>query len=285
MNKNNPLKIFYDIETGRMQNYPNDFQVTFLAIFMHFIFSTIFQNIAVNTTFQNQIYQNLFIIVTEILLLVVLLMISKELFYFKDEEKYNPSKKLSMKVLIYTIILVVALCAFINAICVLMLIYSNMSSIIESIRNILANNFTFGILYFCIIGPISEELIYRGVLLGSLLKKYTSSISIILATGLFSIMHFNMPQFIAALILGTILGVLYTRFRSIILCSIVHSLYNSILVLVFHFDLALVKFKSQSIIGVSLPSILGLAIVFYMLKLLIKESEKFKTYSEYSDFV
>ena len=73
----------------------------------------------------------------------------------------------------------------------------------------------------CIIAPIFEEVLYRGILLKGLINKYNSKIAIVYSALIFGIAHLNIPQGINAFLLGLILGTVFYYTRSIYLCMII----------------------------------------------------------------
>lgn len=83
-----------------------------------------------------------------------------------------------------------------------------------------------------IIGPVLEELIFRGIIYNNL-KKYTSFIKSIVVTGLlFGIFHGNLIQFIYAFLFNIILIKVYERDNNILSPIIVHISANTIITLV-----------------------------------------------------
>ena len=86
----------------------------------------------------------------------------------------------------------------------------------------------FGFLMVCFIGPLTEELIMREGVMGSMLRRGVGPwTAIILSSVLFGAMHFNLSQFIFATIGGIALGILYYKSGNIILPLIVHALNNT----------------------------------------------------------
>jgi membrane protease YdiL (CAAX protease family) len=86
-----------------------------------------------------------------------------------------------------------------------------------------------GILSFCIFGPIAEEICFRGILLGGLLKMRCRPWIAILITALaFSLVHGYAVKLVGTLLIGIIVGWLYWRTGSIIPCLIIHIVNNSI---------------------------------------------------------
>ena len=86
-----------------------------------------------------------------------------------------------------------------------------------------------GVLYGSIFCPILEEIGFRGILLGGLLKSRCRPWLAILVTALiFALLHGVGVHFVVSLVFGIILGWLYWRTGSIILCMIIHVVNNSL---------------------------------------------------------
>ncbi len=82
-------------------------------------------------------------------------------------------------------------------------------------------------LYICLIGPILEELIFRGVLLEGL-RKYGNAFGIIMSSILFGLMHQNFMQCIPAICMGFVWGVMTVKSGSLLPSIIVHIFNNSL---------------------------------------------------------
>lgn len=78
-----------------------------------------------------------------------------------------------------------------------------------------------------IAAPIFEEIIFRGFLLPSLTKYVPVWVAIGLSSLLFSVAHLSLSEVLPLLVLGLVLGVVYTRSRNILASIVVHSLWNS----------------------------------------------------------
>lgn len=74
--------------------------------------------------------------------------------------------------------------------------------------------------------PILEELIFRGIILDGLLKKYSPIKSILISSLLFGLVHLNPWQFITGLIIGIFSGWVYYRTRSLSISIIIHAAAN-----------------------------------------------------------
>lgn len=91
---------------------------------------------------------------------------------------------------------------------------------------LLNTSYIFIFISTCIIAPIFEEILYRGVLLNGLLKKYNYKKAIIYSAIIFGIAHMNLPQGVNAFFLGVIIGLAYYYAMSIYLCMAMHFVNN-----------------------------------------------------------
>ena len=78
-----------------------------------------------------------------------------------------------------------------------------------------------------VMAPIFEEIIFRGFLLSSLTRYVPVSGAIVISALVFAIAHLSLAELIPLATLGTILGVVYTRSRSLLASILVHSLWNT----------------------------------------------------------
>ncbi|MBO5212934.1 MAG: CPBP family intramembrane metalloprotease [Clostridia bacterium] len=77
-----------------------------------------------------------------------------------------------------------------------------------------------------IIGPIAEELLFRGSVQRTLNTAFPKWVGIILSALIFALLHSSEIQIIYALLLGVLIGWIYARFQSIFPTIIFHILYN-----------------------------------------------------------
>ncbi len=97
-------------------------------------------------------------------------------------------------------------------------------------------------LYASLIGPIVEELIYRGYVLRSV-EKYGKVLAIVVSSVLFGIMHVNLPQDVFAFGVGLIFA--YVAIEYSIVWSIVIHIFNNC-VLVDLLSMGLANFSEQT---------------------------------------
>lgn len=86
-----------------------------------------------------------------------------------------------------------------------------------------------GALYCCVMGPIVEEIGFRGLILGGLLKtRCRPWIAILISAIVFASLHGFGAQFVTAMLFGILVGWLYWRTGSIIPGIIIHVTNNSL---------------------------------------------------------
>lgn len=91
-------------------------------------------------------------------------------------------------------------------------------------------------LYACLLGPITEELLMRGYVLGGLRNRYGTA-AIFISSALFAVLHLNIVQGINGFVMGVMLGVLYIRTGSIFNCMLAHIINNSVAMIVISYCL------------------------------------------------
>lgn len=79
----------------------------------------------------------------------------------------------------------------------------------------------------CILAPVLEEMLFRGIILRSFLNQYRRSHAIVASAVLFGLAHLNIYQFAVGMALGIVSGWLYERARSLWPCILLHAAYNS----------------------------------------------------------
>lgn len=79
--------------------------------------------------------------------------------------------------------------------------------------------------YVIIIGPIFEELIYRGIILG-VLSKYGNTAAVLFSALAFGLMHGNIPQAVSAFATGLVYAIIAVQCQSVVPTIIIHQLNN-----------------------------------------------------------
>ena len=94
-----------------------------------------------------------------------------------------------------------------------------------------------GYLAIGILGPVAEEMVFRGAVLRSLLKLFPAKVHwwpILISAVLFGAVHMNMAQFVHALPIGLLLGWMYYRTGSIIPGLLFHWVNNTVAYVMFN---------------------------------------------------
>ena len=81
----------------------------------------------------------------------------------------------------------------------------------------------------CLLAPVLEEMLFRGIILRGFLTQYPRWQAIAGSAILFGVAHLNLYQLFVGLVLGLLSGWLYERSRSLWPCIGLHGLYNSAL--------------------------------------------------------
>ena len=108
------------------------------------------------------------------------------------------------------------------------------------------------LMYVCLIGPILEEIIFRGFILKSM-QKYGNLTAIIVSSILFSMFHLNLVQFINPVLMGIVLAFITIKSKSIFPAMIAHIFNNTI------------AFTATGIVSLKMPLAQGLFGVVYLL--------------------
>jgi len=87
------------------------------------------------------------------------------------------------------------------------------------------------VLTIAVIGPICEEIIFRGVILEGMLKKYDVNKAILFSALIFGLIHLQPLQVISAFFIGLILGWIYVKTQSLWVCIGIHVVNNFVAVM------------------------------------------------------
>lgn len=79
-----------------------------------------------------------------------------------------------------------------------------------------------------IVAPVTEEPLFRGVILRGLLSRYRPAVAVALSAMLFALIHANPWQLISAFCLGVVFGWFFLRTGSLLLCVLAHAMSNGL---------------------------------------------------------
>ena len=106
-----------------------------------------------------------------------------------------------------------------------------------------------------IIAPLFEEVMYRGILLNGMLKKYSPKKAIIVSSLIFGFIHLNLPQGLNAFVIGLIIATVYYYTRSLYICMIMHAANNFLVNFAFvpeNFALKIALYIIIPVLGITL---------------------------------
>ncbi len=79
-----------------------------------------------------------------------------------------------------------------------------------------------------LVAPLTEELLFRGLILRGLLRKYSVRTALVASAVLFTLLHANPWQVVTPMALGLVLGWWFVRTRSLTPCLAGHALLNAL---------------------------------------------------------
>ncbi|MDZ7267985.1 MAG: CPBP family intramembrane metalloprotease [candidate division KSB1 bacterium] len=88
------------------------------------------------------------------------------------------------------------------------------------------------VLTLVIVAPVTEEFLFRGLILRGLLGNYGRCKAVLASALLFALIHLNPWQFFSAAVAGVVLGWWFVQTRSLVPCLFGHALHNALPVLV-----------------------------------------------------
>ena len=160
------------------------------------------------------------LLLTDIVMAAILLKMG----YLSDKRLWNPT---SLPFLLTTFV------AGISAI----IVCDAISALADFLPNLLEDTFSsmesswWGIFAIVVVGPVLEEMLFRGAITSELLKHYSPKPAIILSALMFGVFHINPAQILTATLMGLLLAWLFYRTRSLIPGILIHILNNGLSVL------------------------------------------------------
>ena len=103
-----------------------------------------------------------------------------------------------------------------------------MPEFVEKLFAMLATKDIYTLLLVCLVGPVLEELLFRGIILEGFLNRYSPGKAIFWSAFLFGLFHMNPWQFIPGFLIGILLAWIYMKTRSLIPVILIHIINNSL---------------------------------------------------------
>ncbi len=188
------------------------------AIVMVLIYALCFQSKSEATII------SIFAIVRLFTLPIEILILNKV--FGRRTNKLNTFKKVNKKTLFHiTLLLLVFRLLFDAFILPMMLRIPENDTLIQA-EQALNSSLIYAVLSVCIIAPIIEEVIFRGIILNGMLKRYNPSTAIIISSLFFAFAHGNFHQGVNAFLLALIIGCIYYKTHSLYLAIYCHFFNN-----------------------------------------------------------
>ncbi|MDI9497582.1 MAG: type II CAAX endopeptidase family protein [Bacillota bacterium] len=96
----------------------------------------------------------------------------------------------------------------------------------ELAGSLTADHLGLQILVICVLVPAAEELLFRGILCGELMRVAREPLVILISALVFSVFHWNLIQSGYVFAAGLVLGAVYVWTRSLPLVIVLHGIYN-----------------------------------------------------------
>lgn len=115
--------------------------------------------------------------------------------------------------------------------------------------------------YICVLGPVCEEILFRGVILQSL-RKFGNMTAIIASSVMFAMFHMNPVQFMVPILVGLVLSYMTIQSKSIFPAILAHIANNTLRTLPVFFgdNLFVAGILSMLVVAFSIAAMIGLAV-------------------------
>jgi hypothetical protein len=149
---------------------------------------------------------------------------------FRDVFPLKPFRAARLGPLVLMLLGAIILAAEINF--VLQMVWPKPASMKEAARGLFDGSVWVTFLAVVVLAPITEEFLFRGVILQGFLRNYSRRKAIVVSALLFALFHLNPWQFPAAFLLGVVLGWWLAVTGSLLPCLFGHALGNSLRLLI-----------------------------------------------------
>jgi len=146
-------------------------------------------------------------------------------------------KKIDFKGFLWLIPLGICMCLGISKLVTLFPIDNILGSYEKTLEGYKNSGLVVRILTLCILVPIGEELVYRGLFYKRLKKYYETTIAAYLSAILFGVAHMNLVQGIYGFILAMIIIYVYEKYNTIFAPIFLHIMINIMALISGEFDI------------------------------------------------
>ncbi|MGB6127424.1 MAG: CPBP family intramembrane glutamic endopeptidase [Psychrilyobacter sp.] len=162
-----------------------------------------------------------------ILRIIIVILVFKNIKKNRDENfKIEYMGKLNYKLLLSVILLIMGYYLWYQSSIGIIMDKVPLEEWIKEVEREMELHPYYEIFYGATVAPIFEEIFMRGIILAGLLSRYSPKKAIIISALIFGIWHFNIHQSVNATLIGIILGIIYYKTNSLILCITLHMTNN-----------------------------------------------------------
>lgn len=261
-----------------------------------FLFSFVLVNVADGMKIElEELYQNIIVqiamtVLSSILFLIIYFMINKKS-GIRQFSQIGIKTKFNYKILI--------ICLFISVICLFaispainLLEYSYASfgyapdpNPAYSMDNI--GRLIVGIFIMAVLPAIAEELLFRGIILKGLLKKFKPLVAILISAFLFMLMHGSLQQTVYQFILGIIFGYIAYASGSIIYSMLTHFFNNALVLILAYFApsvlMSSIEYTWLWIIFIVVLAILAICLMLSLIEIIKHDVSKNNNLNTYDN--
>jgi len=270
MSNLNPFRILSNLESGKSEG--KELGITdavIAAVSFILILLLPIQGIAygiINDSSSNTILQSSLYI---LLVLIIIFLTVTTIFYGyyiininQDKIKVYNIKKFTLINIIFVFLCILGYLLFFDSL--LMPIDKMLPgfNLVTENMQFMSKNLMFLIGFVFIIGPVLNEFVFRGILVGGLLKKFSNTKSILISALIYGILTFNLSGFVCAFPFALLLGYLYVKTRSLYLCIIADILYNVTTFILLQYYPQFLLLISSNIFIIACLTIIGLLIMY-----------------------
>jgi len=209
----------------------NSFFKAFLITLLYYFFYNGLYYLAIFFFLKTKRTELIFLIYPFIYLVTLLfvLILEKKI----KKHTYKSKKRVNFKVIFFIIISAILYRIFEDPILRINQIF-NIETIptYDKVTSVAKEQISFFV-YFVLLAPFTEELLFRKILLGNIFNKYNPYVSILYTSLLFSLIHINILDFrttyinsIYTFIFGVVLSSIFLKSRQILYTFFFHSILN-----------------------------------------------------------
>lgn len=263
----NPLKLIMNIENddGEFKGLGLGGILCVSAAYIIFLsFYGAFNMIPSICSIENPIVLSIYSVIITILFFSLFVVVFLTKFYipkFDTKDITKSESKVNHRNIIFLILFIIGYkLIFDSTLIPIIKMTSSFGFIVNSLRG-MAEIPAFLICYEIVIGPIIEEILFRGIILNGLAKRYSNKMAIITSSLIFGLVHFNVYQLCMAFLFGIFLALLYLKTHSIVLCIFAHVFHNIYTTFTLLFLPKYFSIINNNILTIFLFCILGLSLM------------------------